>query len=167
MIVQHTGEGFGASLASLLDRHSRPQVRHVREDTALCPGTVFIGAGMPQHLVLRPGNPDRVGPRAEAPINGHRPSVDALFLSAVPMAGRCVVALLTGMGTDGAKGMKALRDAGAYCIAQDERSSVVYGMPRAAAELGAADRILPLDQIGPALLQAARREGGLRPHART
>lgn len=88
------------------------------------------------------------------PISGHMPAVDAMFQSAVPGASRAVAALLTGMGRDGAVGLKALHDAGAMTIAQDEATCIVYGMPRAAMELGAARACLPLPKIGPEILRA-------------
>ena len=98
---------------------------------------------------LRGGRPFR-----GEPVSGHMPSVDVLFSSAVPGAGRAVAALLTGMGRDGAQGLKELRDAGATTFAQDEATSIVYGMPRAAVQLGAAQSCLPLAEIGPAVLRA-------------
>mgnify|MGYP001192621139 FL=1 len=90
----------------------------------------------------------------DAPVSGHMPSVDVLFQSAIPGAKRAVAALLTGMGRDGAEGLKALRDSGAITIAQDQATSTVYGMPRAATELGAVQSSLPLQEIGPAILRA-------------
>ncbi|GAA4218913.1 hypothetical protein GCM10022290_10130 [Sagittula marina] len=88
-------------------------------------------------------------------MSGHIPSVDMLFHSAVPMAQNVSAALLTGMGRDGAEGLKALRNAGARTIAQNEATSVVYGMPRAAVASGAAMKVLPIEEIGPALLKSA------------
>lgn len=152
MIVQHTGLGFGASLAGLLDRQCRASVRLAERRMMLRPGEVIIGAGMKSHLVLEDAEDMRVALRDGPPVSGHTPSVDVLFRSAVPLGKRISAAILTGMGRDGADGLLELRKAGARTIAQDEESSVVWGMPRAAAEIGAAQAVLPLDRIGPALL---------------
>ncbi|ANT62171.1 chemotaxis protein [Salipiger sp. CCB-MM3] len=153
-IVQHTGGGFGDSLTRLLDRQCAAEVRPARDGQRVDHGQVVIAAGSRAHLHLAGGKPMRIALRAGEPISGHMPSVDALFTSALPGASRAVAALLTGMGRDGAQGLKALREAGATTIAQDEASCIVYGMPRAARELGAAQSTLPLPEIGPALLRA-------------
>ncbi|WP_232281606.1 CheB methylesterase domain-containing protein [Sagittula stellata] len=155
LIVQHTGSGFGESLASLLDRQCRARVELATGSRPLRPGVVTVGAGVRRHLVIEDCANGTLGLSGETPISGHVPSVDALFQSAVPLAPSIAAALLTGMGRDGAEGLKALRDAGAMTIAQDQATAVVYGMPRAAAELDAAVRIMPLNRIGPALLQHA------------
>lgn len=162
LVVQHTGSGFGESLAGLLDRQCRPQVRLARGPETVSRGQILIGAGIRAHLVLQKGSTMRASLVEEGPVSGHVPSVDMLFRSAVPVAARVSAALLTGMGRDGAEGMKALRDAGALTIAQDQATCVVYGMPRAAVDCGAAGRVLPLDRIGEALLaeRAADRSHG-------
>ncbi|SDY38811.1 CheB methylesterase domain-containing protein [Citreimonas salinaria] len=157
VIVQHTGVGFGVSLAALLDRQCRASVRLVTEPTALRRGAILIGAGVKAHLQMAPGRVAQVELGDSAPVSGHVPSVDVFFESAAPFAGRVSAALLTGMGRDGATGLKTLRDAGAHTIAQDQTTSVVFGMPRAAIELGAANEVLPLDSIAGALLQSSPR----------
>lgn len=154
LVVQHTGSGFGESLASLLNRQCLPQVRLATGSATVERGQILIGAGTKAHLVLQKGSATRATLLEEGPVSGHVPSVDMLFHSAVPVAARVTAALLTGMGRDGAAGMKALHDAGACTIAQDQASCVVYGMPRAAVEAGAVRRVLPLDRIGDALLAA-------------
>lgn len=156
VIVQHTGAGFGTSLANLLNRQCRARVTLAEGEHTLGRGQILIAAGLRAHVELKPRKPIRTEQLDGAPISGHLPSVDALFHSAVPLGSRVVAALLTGMGRDGAEGLKALRNAGARTFAQDEATSVVYGMPKAAQELGAADKSLPLGEIGPALLAAAR-----------
>lgn len=152
MVVQHTGFGFGESLAGLLNRQCLPNVLLATGPLPIRRGQILIGAGTRSHLVID----GRAGTRAicvkEAPVAGHIPSVDMLFASAVPLATRVSAALLTGMGRDGADGMKALFEAGAFTIAQNEASCVVYGMPRAAVQNGSVRRILPLDRIAEALL---------------
>jgi two-component system chemotaxis response regulator CheB len=95
----------------------------------------------------------RVVVRADAQVNRHRPSVDYLFFSAVRTQIPKVSLILTGMGADGAVGLKQLRDRGSFTIAQDEKTSVVFGMPREAIAIGAADVILPIDRIGQKLME--------------
>lgn len=151
-IVQHTGSAFSGSLIRLLDRCCAAHVLPAQSGTAFRPGTVVVGAGCGGHMRLRPGTPPRVEVVPGEPVSGHLPSVDELFRSALPFAPKVTAALLTGMGRDGAQGMLELRRAGAATIAQDETSSVIYGMPRAAWEIGAAEARLPLDRIGPELL---------------
>ena len=153
-IVQHTGGGFGESLTRLLDRQCAAQVRPAQDGVRVDHGQIVIAAGNRAHLHLAGGAPMKIALRVGEPISGHMPSVDALFTSALPGAPRAVAALLTGMGRDGAQGLKALRDAGATTFAQDEATCIVYGMPRAARDLGAVETSLPLPQIGPALLRA-------------
>lgn len=151
-IVQHTGSAFSGSLIRLLDRCCAARVLPAQAGMAFRPGTVVVGAGCGGHMRLRPGTPPQVDVAPGDPVSGHLPSVDELFRSALPFASKVTAALLTGMGRDGAQGMLALRQAGAATMAQDEASSVVYGMPRAAWEIGAAETRLPLDRIGPELL---------------
>ncbi len=153
-IVQHTGGGFGESLTRLLDRQCAAEVRAAQDGDRIGCGQIALAAGSRAHMRLAGGRPMRITLMPGAPISGHMPSVDALFQSAVPGASRAVAALLTGMGRDGAQGLKALRDAGAFTIAQDEATSTVYGMPRAAMELDAARQSLPLHKIGPEILRA-------------
>ena len=157
LIVQHTGAAFSNGLARLLDRNVAPEVREAQDGEALRRGSILLAPGSDRHMVVqsRQGQSCRLvdGPR----VSGHRPSVDALFASAVPIAKKVTAAILTGMGRDGAEGMLALRHAGARTIGQDRATSVVYGMPGQAAELGAVDRELPLGDIGPAVLRAAQR----------
>lgn len=153
LIVQHTGLGFGESLAGLLDRQCQARVQLASGPGQLTPGVITIGAGTKAHLVVEPERSSGFRLESGGPVAGHIPSVDMLFRSAVSFGAKVSAALLTGMGRDGAEGLRALRDSGATTFAQDEATSVVYGMPRAAAELGAAQDILPLNRIGPALLQ--------------
>ena len=155
LIVQHTGLGFGESLATLLERHCTPKVVLAQDGMLIEPGKIIIGAGTGTHLRVDPSNPDKVSLEPGDDICGHMPSVDALFTSCTARATQYVAAVLTGMGRDGADGLKALRDAGALTVVQDEKTSVVAGMPRSAAQEGGAQHVLPLQQIGPALLEAS------------
>ncbi|MEQ5872911.1 chemotaxis protein CheB [Sagittula sp. NFXS13] len=155
LIVQHTGAGFGESLAGLLDRQCRAKVELAENSMLMRQGVVTVGAGTRRHLVMEDCKRLICGLSEGSPMSGHIPSVDMLFHSAVPMAQNVSAALLTGMGRDGAEGLKALRNAGARTIAQNEATSVVYGMPRAAVASGAAMKVLPIEEIGPALLKSA------------
>lgn len=152
LVVQHTGTGFGESLAGLLDRQCLPDVRLANGPTEVRRGQILIGAGIRSHLVLEKGAGLRATILEEGPVAGHVPSVDVLFRSAIHLAPQVSAAILTGMGRDGAEGMKALHDAGAFTIAQDEASCVVYGMPRAAVENNAVSKVVPLTRIGETLL---------------
>ena len=152
-IVQHIADGFTEGLASWLSQESRLDVREAEDGEVLRAGRVLL-APTGRHLVVARG----VAHLSDAPaVDTFKPSVTPLFLSAARAYGaRCCGVILTGMGRDGADGMKALKEAGAHTIAQDEASSAVFGMPRAAIELGAIDRILSLDEIPRALLEAVR-----------
>lgn len=157
LVVQHTSGTFSAGLARLLDRSTQATVLEAEDRRALAPGTILLAPGKDHHLEIAPGGATSCRLREGPPVGGHRPSVDALFHSAVPVAARVSAAILTGMGRDGADGMLALHRAGAHTIGQDQASSLVYGMPRAAFELGGVREQLPIDRIGPALLQSCVR----------
>lgn len=156
VIVQHTGKGFGAGLVQLLSLRCRARVVACRDGLDLTAGMVCVAAGASGHAVLSGFSPLRMAISSGDPVSGHMPSIDQLFLSAIPAGRRVVAAVLTGMGSDGAAGLLALRKAGATTIAQDAATSVVYGMPRVAWENGGAERQLPLNRIGLALVQQAR-----------
>lgn len=153
LITQHMPAGFLASFAARLDRHVAPAVRLARDMDHPARGEVLLAPGGRAHMRL---DTSAAVPRVQLdeapPVSGHRPSVDVLFTSALPVARNCVSILLTGMGKDGARGMRALRDAGARTIVQDQESAVIWGMPGAASRLGAAEQTLPLGEIGPAVL---------------
>ncbi|PTV97031.1 two-component system chemotaxis response regulator CheB [Rhodobacter aestuarii] len=148
LITQHMPEGFLASFARRLESKMQPHVALATEGAPLLPGNVYLAPGGEYHLAVA-GGADRPKCRLlnTEKRNGHRPSVEVLFDSAVPMGKRCVGVMLTGMGKDGAEAMVRLRQAGARCLAQDEASSVVFGMPRAALELGAAEQAVPIGQM--------------------
>ncbi|MGQ7817827.1 protein-glutamate methylesterase/protein-glutamine glutaminase [Metapseudomonas furukawaii] len=160
VITQHMPAGFTRSFAARLDKLCRLRVAEARDGDRILPGTALLAPGGLHMEVTRSGA-NYLARLSDAPqVNGHRPAVDVMFHSAARCAGRnLIAALLTGMGRDGARGLLAIREAGGYTLAQDEASSVVYGMPREAAEIGAAEDILPLEAIGPALLAQARRRG--------
>lgn len=149
-VVQHIADGFTEGLANWLGQESRLEVREARDHDALRPGLVLL-APTGRHLVVSKG----VARLSDAPpLDGFRPSVTPLFRSAAEAYGtRACGVILTGMGRDGAEGLKALKRAGGHTIAQDEATSAVYGMPRAAIETGAVDRVLPLEDIARALVE--------------
>lgn len=152
ILVQHLDEQFVPGFASWLGQHCRPPVRAAREGDRPESGTVLIAA-TGDHLVFRSGG--ELGYRAEPRDYAYRPSVDVFFESvAERWQGDPVGVLLTGMGRDGARGLKLLRDRQCLTIAQDKATSAVYGMPKAAAAIGAAVEILPLAAIAPRLTEA-------------
>ncbi|CAG0984505.1 Protein-glutamate methylesterase/protein-glutamine glutaminase [Anaerolineae bacterium] len=145
VIVQHISFGFVAGLASWLNDASPLQVRVAKLGDRLEPGKAYI-APDDQHLVVDRFN--KIGLSDSAPVGGHRPAVTALFQSVAQSFGSAALAvILTGMGADGALGMKTLCDAGAVTIAQDQASCVVFGMPKEAIALGAIRHVVPLDNI--------------------
>ena len=154
LIVQHISANFLPGLAQRLDRHCAATVRPAAANDRLAPGLVLLAPGNDRHLsIVAPGHRCRLTPGA--PVSGHRPSVDVLFHSAAALGPAAVGVLLTGMGRDGAEGLAAMRRAGSWTIGQDEASSTVYGMPRAAHQMGAVAQQLPISRIGSALLSAA------------
>ncbi|WP_305043742.1 chemotaxis-specific protein-glutamate methyltransferase CheB, partial [Geoalkalibacter sp.] len=158
LIVQHIAPGFAPGFAQWLDRETPFRVRAAEDGDALRPGLVLV-APSERHMEVRNG---RIRLSDGLPVHSCRPSVDVLFTSLAHEAPKEVAAvLLTGMGRDGAEGLAALRLAGAATLAQDEATSVVFGMPRAAIALGAAQRVLPLDEIPRALARILDRAGGL------
>jgi two-component system chemotaxis response regulator CheB len=157
VIVQHMPAGFTASLAQRLDQACGIQVREATHGEPVLCGHALIAPGG-RHVVLR-----RTGDRyfvdvVDTPtVNRHRPSVDVLFRSAATSCGALAIGvILTGMGDDGARGLKAMRDAGCETFAQEQASCVVYGMPREAVRLGAATYVLPVRALTLAALAAAK-----------
>jgi two-component system, chemotaxis family, protein-glutamate methylesterase/glutaminase len=162
IIVQHIRDGFARSLAARLNMRCRPRILEAVDGTPVTRGTVVIASDSQRHLTVAGRTASRCRLIADAPRNGHRPSVDVLFESALGWGSGVSAALLTGMGVDGAAALGRLRAAGAYTIAQDQATSIVWGMPRAAAESGAASAVLPLDRIAASLLRPPL-SAGLRP----
>ena len=149
VIVQHVDQQFAPGLAGWLSHHTRLRMRLAQEGDGLRAGTVFLAA-REHHLIL--AGPTHLGYTSNPVDCSYQPSVDVFFKSVERnWPGTAVGVLLTGMGRDGAEGLKALRDRGHHTIAQDEATSAVFGMPKAAIELGAATDILALDKIGPCL----------------
>lgn len=157
VIVQHMPQGFTRAFADRLDGTTRIRVREARDGDLVQSGLALIAPGGDRHMVLAGRAPQwRVSLVDGPPVCFSRPSVDQLFSSVARQAGaKACAALLTGMGKDGAAGLLDIRKAGGTTIAQDEQSSVVWGMPAAAVELQAAQTVRPLDEIAQALLSAA------------
>jgi two-component system response regulator WspF len=154
VIVQHVDERFAQGMAEWLNRESALPVRVAKEGDRPSAGVVLL-AGTNDHLTFK--SAERIGYSPEPCELAYRPSVDVFFASVGALwSGEVVGVLLTGMGRDGATGLKNLRDKGHYTIAQDQATSTVYGMPKAAASLGAAVDILPLDRIAPRLVDTFR-----------
>ena len=157
VIVQHMPETYVPTFAARLDRLSAPQVSVARSGAPLEAGHVYVAPGGSHHLEVTGGTLRRCRLVADEKMSGHRPSVDRLFLSAARWAGASAVgAILTGMGADGAEGLKKMKDAGAMTIGQDQDSCVVYGMPAAAKQIGAVTVQLPLSRIAGRLLTECR-----------
>jgi two-component system chemotaxis response regulator CheB len=154
VVVQHMPEGFTRSFADNLDSFCRLKIKEAADGDPVIPGQVLIAPGGRHTMLKRQGQRYLVEVRDGPLVSRHRPSVDVLFRSAARYAGSNATGIiLTGMGDDGAVGLKEMKDAGALTIAQDEETCVVFGMPKEAIKLGGADRVLPLDQIAPAILQ--------------
>ncbi len=154
VIVQHMPAVFTAAFARRLDATCRIQVKEAEAGDWITPGRALIAPGDKHLLVHRSGARYVVELRDDPPVSRHRPSVDVLFRSVARAAGPSAVGvILTGMGDDGADGMREMKSAGAATIAQDEKSCVVFGMPREAIARGGVDQVLPLAQIPAAILR--------------
>lgn len=154
VITQHIPPVFSESFANRLDSLCAMRVVHAEEGQEIVRGHAYVAPGDRHLIVRRSGSRLYCSLNDGPPVNRHIPSVDVMFRSVLQStSGKCVCALLTGMGADGANGLKELHDNGAYTIAQDEDSSVVWGMPGEAVKLGAADAVLPLDRIAEKIKQ--------------
>lgn len=154
VITQHIPEAFSGPFAKRLNDVTGLRVSEARHGDAISTGHVYIAPGNQHMTIARSGARFTCQLNANPPVNRHRPSVDVLFHSVAEAAGlNAVGVILTGMGGDGAEGLKAMRAAGAHTVAQDEASSVVWGMPGRAVQIGAAEKVLPLDRIASHLCQ--------------
>jgi two-component system chemotaxis response regulator CheB len=153
VVVQHMPSGFTKLFADKLNEHSSVTVKEAQNGDKVMQGTVFIAPGSFQCQVKREGGQYRIFLSEGNKVNGHAPSVDVLFYSLAKSAGpNALAVLLTGMGKDGATGMVEMRNQGARTIAQDEKTSVVFGMPKEAIERGAVEKVLPLEKIATGVL---------------
>jgi len=150
LIVQHIADGFAAGFAGWLDREVPLKVELAREGDQLLSGRLLVAPNGSHLTVTGTG---RVALRASAPLHNCRPAADALFqsLAEAGLGGETVGVIMTGMGNDGAAGMRAMHAQGAYTLAQDEASCAVFGMPKAAIDAGGVDRVLPLNALAGAI----------------
>lgn len=154
LITQHMPGHFTKTFADRLARLNHLNVEEAFDGATVEPGHVYLAPGGEAHLELSGRNMRRCKLVRSGLVNGHRPSVDVLFESvARTVEDKALGVILTGMGKDGAQGLKLMREAGAATIGQDEASAVIYGMPRAAFELGSVEHQLPLDRIGPEIVR--------------
>ena len=148
VIVQHMPAGFTDSFAKRLNEISEVEVAEAKDGDVISKGKVLIAPGDYHMVIRREGGQYKVKLGTGDKVSGHRPSVDVLFNSVSKYAGSNAIGIiLTGMGSDGAKGLLKMRNSGSHTIGQDEKSSVVYGMPKVANDIGAVEAELPLDQI--------------------
>ncbi|HEY4642320.1 MAG TPA: chemotaxis response regulator protein-glutamate methylesterase [Thermoanaerobaculia bacterium] len=157
IVVQHMPEGFTAAFAKRLNEVSRVEVKEATYGDAVLPGRVLIAPGNHHMLLRRSGTRYYVQVSSGPLVSRHRPSVDVLFRSVAQAAGSSAVGvILTGMGDDGAEGLLEMRESGARTIAQDEATSVIFGMPKEAIARGAAMEVLALGEIAGAVLERGR-----------
>ncbi len=162
MITQHMPPGFTKSYAARLNGLCRIRVAEAQDGERVLPGHAYIAPGGHHLSVERSGANYVARVQLGEPVNRHMPSVEVLFDSAARVVGRNALAvMLTGMGADGARAMRTMRDAGSYNIAQDEASCVVFGMPREAIAHGAAHEVLPLAKVAPRLVEWLRANAGM------
>ncbi len=153
VIVQHMPELFTKTFADRLNEICKISVKEAQNGDTLTRGQALIAPGNMHTMVRRSGARYYVEVKTGDPVNRHRPSVDVLFYSAAKYLGKNSLGiLLTGMGKDGAQGMLALKESGAYTVAQDEETSIVFGMPKEAIRLGAVREVLPLDHVSQVIL---------------
>jgi two-component system chemotaxis response regulator CheB len=154
VIVQHMPEHFTAAFSSRLDSICKVSVKEAADGDSIIRGRALIAPGNRHILLKRSGARYYVEIKDGPLVCRHRPSVDVLFRSTARYAGNNAIGvIMTGMGDDGAKGMKEMKEAGAFNFAQDEESSVVFGMPKEAIKLGAVDKVLPLEALSAAILR--------------
>jgi two-component system chemotaxis response regulator CheB len=162
VITQHMPPGFTRSYAARLDSLCRIAVKEAQDGERILPGHGYIAPGGFHLSVERSGANYIARVQDGDPVNRHKPSVEVLFNSAARVVGpNALGIMLTGMGADGAKAMKVMKDAGSYNLVQDEASCVVFGMPREAIAAGAADEVLPLSQIATRLVERLRSTAGM------
>ncbi len=157
VIVQHMPEHFTAAFAKRLDGICAVSVREAADNDTVLRGQVLIAPGNKHVLLKRSGARYYVEVKDGPLVSRHRPSVDVLFRSTARYAGKNAIGvIMTGMGDDGAKGMREMKDAGAFNIAQDEKSCIVFGMPKEAIKAGAVDKTVSLEEIAPLVMKRSK-----------
>jgi two-component system chemotaxis response regulator CheB len=159
LIVQHMPENFTSSFAKRLNDLCRMEVREARDNDSVVPGLALIAPGNHHMLLYRSGGNYLVRIKDGPMVHYQRPSVDVLFQSVAVSAGENAIGvILTGMGADGAKGLLAMKKSGAYTLAQNEESCVVFGMPKEAIKMGAADKIVALSEVSRSIVMALQKD---------
>lgn len=159
VIVQHMPEKFTATFAERLNSLCRIEVREARNGDRAMAGLALLAPGGKHMLLKKTGGNYSVEVIDGPPVSRHRPSVDVLFRSVAQAAGpNATGIIMTGMGDDGARGLREMFDAGAHTVAQDENSCIVFGMPKVAIELGGVRVVLPLERIHEAIVAARQRQ---------
>lgn len=160
VITQHMPPGFTRTFAARLDRLCSMSVTEAVDDERILPGHAYLAPGDKHLTIKRCGADYRIVLDDRPRVSGHKPSVDVMFGSIAEVAGpNAVAVILTGMGRDGAIGIQAIAGQGGYCVAQDEQSSVIFGMPKEAIKTGVIHQVLPLDKIGDALIEVFKQIG--------
>lgn len=155
LVVQHMPPGFTKSLAERMDGISHMRVKEAEHNDVLLPGWVYIAPGDYHLRVVRDGHGFKIKLGDDPPVTGHRPSVDAMMESLAELKSSEIIGvIMTGMGSDGAKGLKKLKEHRTFVIAQDEETCVVFGMPKSAIKLEAVDKIVGLDDIADEIIKA-------------
>lgn len=157
VVVQHMPPHFTKSLADRLNTISAIAVKEAEDGEIIRPGQVYIAPGGFHLRVMPDGTDRRIALGSDPPVGNHRPCVNVMFDSVAPFGRKVTAVIMTGMGSDGCEGMKKIKAAGGYSIAQDEETCVVYGMPRAVVEAGLADEVRPVEQIAGAIVSAVKR----------
>ena len=157
VVVQHMPPGFTKSLAQRLDTLSAVHVKEAEDGDIIRSGCVYIAPGNYHMRVSGSGGARKIVLGQDPPVGNHRPAVNVLFDSVAPIGRRLVAVIMTGMGSDGTEGMKKIKAEGGYSIAQDESTSVVYGMPKSVVDAGLADEIRPVTDIARAIVAAVER----------
>ena len=157
VVVQHMPPGFTKSLAQRLDTLSAVHVKEAEDGDIIRSGCVYIAPGNYHMRVSVSGGARKIVLGQDPPVGNHRPAVNVLFDSVAPIGRRLVAVIMTGMGSDGTEGLKKIKAEGGYSIAQDESTSVVYGMPKSVVDAGLADEIRPVTDIARAIVAAVER----------
>ncbi|SDZ93988.1 protein-glutamate methylesterase/protein-glutamine glutaminase [Selenomonas ruminantium] len=157
VVVQHMPAGFTKALADRLDTISQVSVKEAEDGDVIQPGHVYIAPGSHHLRVKEEGSTRKIILGQDPPVGNHRPAVNVMYDSVAGIGKNLVAVIMTGMGCDGCEGMKKIKAAGGYSIAQDEPTCVVYGMPKAVVDAGLADEIKPVENIAQAIVEAVKR----------
>ena len=157
VVVQHMPAGFTKALADRLNNISAIAVKEAEDGEVIKPGHVYIAPGNYHMRVKGSGGVRKIALSQEPPVGNHRPAVNVMYDSVASIGRQLVSVIMTGMGSDGCEGMKKIKANGGYCIAQDEATCVVYGMPKAVVDAGLADEVKPVELIARAIVEAVKR----------